>query len=303
VALGILLLPAGVVFWRGSAPVRPHVEYAGLIPALERLAARVGDRDLLLVESRNAGSDLHMLALPLAYIYAKQVLVIDSPVPPKRALENFVAWAETSYENVLFLGGGGTDLLSRRLTAAPVDHSAFRVTEYEARLNDYPQGARRKDFEFGLYRLSLDAPPAPGVIDLDIGGQDDLHVVRFHAREQGEGGDNFRWTGPQSFILLLGIPAEARRITLWMGDGGRPANAPPAVVEVALDETVLATVRVNAAIEPHRVELPAALARRASTRDDPVRLRLRVPTWVPSTTIGGIDTRALGVMVTRVQVE
>ena len=47
-----------------------------------RCRTSVGDRDLLVVESRNA-SDTHVLALPLAYIYARNVLVLNSPKPDK----------------------------------------------------------------------------------------------------------------------------------------------------------------------------------------------------------------------------
>ena len=44
-----------------NPPVRPHVEYAGIIPRLEALAARFSPTDLVIVESRNA-SDIHVLA-------------------------------------------------------------------------------------------------------------------------------------------------------------------------------------------------------------------------------------------------
>jgi hypothetical protein len=302
VALALVLSPVAGVFWSASTPVRRHVEYGGLIPELERLAGRIGDRDLLLVESRNAGSDLHVMALPLAYIYAKNVLVLQSPVPEKRALENFVAWAETAYANVLFLGGGGTDLLSRRLSVTPIANAAFGVDEYAALLNAYPHGTRRKDFEFGLYRVAGSAPRPNRPIDLEIGGRDDLNVVRFHARERSENGSTFRWSGAQSFVLLLGIPAEAREIVVWMGDGGRPVGAPAPHVEVALGEVVLGTTTAGRDVAPHVFRLPAELAERAAGLDDPVRLRLRVPTWVPADLVGGVDTRDLGVMVTRVEV-
>ncbi len=65
-----------------------HVEYAGIIPRLETLASRIGDRDLLIVESRNA-SDTHLLGLPLAYIYAKNVLLLSSPKPDKTTFAGF----------------------------------------------------------------------------------------------------------------------------------------------------------------------------------------------------------------------
>jgi hypothetical protein len=299
--MATLLSPVGLAFWRASAPVRAHVEYEGLIPALEKLSTSIGPRDLLIVESRDAGSDLHVLALPLAYIYSKQVLVLDSAAPAKRSLENFVSWAEAVYERVLFLGGGGTDLLSRHLAARFVGGDRLQVKEYDSRTNGYPQGVRRKDLEFGLYRLTRQDPEPRGPVGFPIGKDDDLNVVRFHARERLDD-TPYRWSGPQSFVLLLGISAEARRISLWMSNGGRPSTVSPATVELALDDEVLGTVTVGRPVSEYVVDLPPAVAARAAERDDPARLRLRVPPWVPAETIGGSDTRQLGVMVTRVEV-
>ena len=59
-----------------SRPILDHVEYAGVIPKLEALAGQFGDTDLVLVEPRWS-SDMHVLALPLAYIYARNVLVLQ----------------------------------------------------------------------------------------------------------------------------------------------------------------------------------------------------------------------------------
>ena len=300
----LLTAPIAVAFWRLSSPVISHVEYAGLIPQLEQLASRIGDRDLLIVESRNAGSDLHVLAVPLAYIYARHVLVLDSPVPPKRELEDFLTWARSKYETVYFLGGGGTDLLTKGLSAEPIVSTRFPVPEYASPVNAYPTGVRRKDLEFGLYRLSPAGAPPPWPIRLPIGRLDDLNVVRFHAKEtRAEDGMVYRWSRRTSYILLLGIGADARQVTIWMGNGGRPAAAPPATVEVAVDDQVIGTATVGDAVRPYTFRIPPDVAARAATVPDPVRLRLQVPTWNPAQQRGVNDNRDLGVMVTRVEVE
>jgi hypothetical protein len=302
IVVAAIAAPIGVTFWRAATPVRHHVEYAGLIPRLEQLAGRFGDHDLVLVESRNAGSDLHVLATPLAYIYARHVLVLDSAVPPKDALEGFVEWARTKYATIYFLGGGGTDLLSRNLSAVPVASDRFQVDEYDAPINAYPSGVRRKELEYGLYRLVPAAQAQSATIDLQIGALDDLNVVRFHAREQRSDGLRYRWTTGQSFVALPGVPATATQITVWMSSGGRPSQAPAPVVEVALDDQVLGTATPTDDVRPYTFALPPALAARAAARTDPARLRLRVPTWNPSALLGVNDTRELGVMLTRVEV-
>ena len=68
----IFLALLGASYARASRPVLAHVEYEGMIPRLEKLAALIGDDDLAIVESRDAGSDVHTFGLPLAYIYARQ---------------------------------------------------------------------------------------------------------------------------------------------------------------------------------------------------------------------------------------
>jgi hypothetical protein len=123
----------GLVGWQylvAAAPVMPHVEYAGMIPYLERLAARFGDRDLVLVESRDAGSDTHVFALPLAYIYGRHVLVLSSPRPDKMHLRAFLEDSQSKYDRIFFVGGGGTDLLSRHIAAVPVAGEKIQVPEY-----------------------------------------------------------------------------------------------------------------------------------------------------------------------------
>ncbi len=303
ITTAVLLAPIGRSFWTAAAPVANHVEYAGVIPRLEQLAGKIGDRELLIVESRNA-SDLHVLAMPLAYIYARQVLVLDSPAPTKATFEAFLEWAASHYDGVLFLGGGGTDLLTPRIHAEPIGGDRFQVPEYEAVLNAYPTGVRRKEFEYGLYRLSVGTAAERSSLDIPIGVLDDLNVVRFHARERRDDLNlSYRWTTGQSFVVLGQLPPEPRRVTIWMSSGGRPAQAATPVVEAALDDEPIGTAVPVDEVRPYTFDVPADLARRLGGSGAPVRLRLRVPTWNPQTLLGVPDSRDLGVMVTRVQVE
>jgi hypothetical protein len=298
-----VLTPLGLAFWRSSDAVRHHVEYAGLIPNLERLAARVGDDDLLIVEARLADSDLHVLALPLAYVYARHVLVLDSNRPPKRVLEDFVMWASTKYDRLLFLGSGGTDLLSKFVSADALASEQFRVPEYESARNAYPREVRYKEFDYGLYQLAPATDVRPGPIDLAVGTLDDLHVVRFFAKEErADTGLRFRWTKEFSDVMLLGVTAEAAEVVVWMSTGGRPPTVAPADVTVSLEDRVLGIVTPVDEVRPYRFALPPDLAARGEASADPLRLRLEVAQWNPARDLGVSDDRNLGVMVTRVEV-
>jgi hypothetical protein len=301
-----LLLAAAVLGLLGrhyataTARVTPHVEYAGIIPRLEKLAARFGDRDLVIVESRAAASDIHVLALPLAYIYARNVLVLNTPRPDHDAFARFLGWARGQYREVFFLGGGGTDLLTRSIGVSAVASERFQVPEYESPLNAYPRGVRGKEFDYGIYRF-VERPAVGDWFDLDVGTMDDLHVVRFHAKERS-GDVTFRWTRDVSYVALSGLRADSRTLTMWLHDGKRPAAAGAAQVTVSVDDRQIGQVVVGSGFRPYTFDIPADLVQAAATRDAPVRLKLHATTWNPRAAIGLPDDRDLGVMVDRVEV-
>ncbi len=142
----------GTTLVRATRPIIGHVEYQGVVPRLEKLAAEFGTRDLVIVESRRL-SDLHVLALPLAYAFDNNVLVLSTPRPDRRVFRDFLAWARSRYRNVYFVGSGGTDLLSRTIAVVPVSTERFHVPEYESVWNGYPRSVQQKEFDFSIYRF------------------------------------------------------------------------------------------------------------------------------------------------------
>jgi hypothetical protein len=298
--LGVL----AVQYIQASAPVARHIEYAGLIPHLESLARTIGDRDLLLVESRDAQSEAHVFALPLAYVYDRSVLVLNSAAPDLSTFAAFYEWARTRYEHVYFLGGGGTLLLSQRTTAAFLSPVRFRVPEYATAFNAYPPGPRHKTYDFGLYELRpRNAAESAGMwFNLDVGSRDDLHVLRFHAKEQVASGETIRWSQEQSVVAVTMIGPQSREVVLVMSNGGRPANLPSADVAVSFNGQLLGTAHVVDGFRPYTFTIPPPLAAAAAARDAPAQLTLRTSTWRPRDVLGGTDDRRLGVMLDRVQV-
>jgi hypothetical protein len=294
----VLLVLIVASFWSSTAAIWRHVEFGGMQARLERLASRFGPRDLLVVESRNA-SDLHVLGLPLAYIWGKPVLVLNTPKPDPLAFSEFIRWARGRYDTVYFLGGGGTDLLSREVAVEPVGSERFQVPEYESLLNAYPTHVRRKEFDYGIYRF-VDPVDVTGGMVLDIGTMDDLHVVRFNAKERDRRG-TFRWTRRQSYLSLLGINETTREVVLWMENGNRPAAAGPATVEVFVGDTSLGKVTVGLAEQPYVFDIPPSLAAEAARNVGAATIRLISSTFNPRELTGADDDRELGVKVDRVE--
>jgi len=291
-----------VSYLRVSTPVLRHTEYEGLIPKLESLSGRFGANDLVIVESRNAGGDVHVLATPLAYIYAKHVLVLASPVPDKKVLGAFIHWARENYDGVFFVGGGGTDLLSRSYGVRAVASERFEVPEFELNVTALPRPASRKII-FGVYQF-VDAPAErDGWFDLDVGENDDLHVLRFNMSERANG-TTFRWTAATSYVSITNLAASARELTLVLSDGGRPAAADPARVSVFLANRHLGEIEVApGSFRSYSLAIPPAVAAQAAASDEPVTLRLISTLWNPHEVLGTGDSRNLGVMLDRVTVK
>jgi hypothetical protein len=302
-AVGVVFIVLlAVQYGRATHPISHHVEYAGLIPRLEALAGSIGDRDLLIVESRNA-SDTHVLALPLAYIYDRKVLVLANPRPDKSVFATFLEWARTRYDRVLFMGGGGTDLLSRSWSATPLASERFQIPEYDAPVDAYPRFVRQKEFDYSLYALTPPDPDEPSrPFDLDVGYRDDLHVVRFHAKEVSEG-HTFRWSRDASYISLTNISPNSRDVVVWLSDGGRPAAAGPTDVTVALEDQPLGTVRVTTGFKPYTFAIPPELAEKIAVDRRTAQLKISTTLWNPEQVLGTPDPRLLGVMVDRVAVK
>lgn len=299
--IGIVFLALlGVHYARAAKPVVSHVEYEGIIPRLEKLAGQLADDDLLIVESRDAESDVHVLGLPLAYTYARNVLVLSNAAPDKARFAAFLDDARAKYRRVLFLGGGGTDLLSSRWSVVPIASDRFQIPEYESAKNAYPRYVKHKEFDYSVYVFGPPVATA-GSVDLDVGINDDLNVVRFHAKESTEG-RTFRWSQKQSFVVVDHVGAGDRTLHLWMNNGGRPAAAPPADVTVLIGDRVLGTIRVANGFKEYDVAIPAEVAAAAAATDEPVRITLRTATWNPRVVLGTSDDRELGVMVDRVAV-
>ncbi len=283
-----------------AAPVIPHVEYRNIIPYLERLAARFGPRDLIIMESRDAGSDVHVLGLPLAYIYAKPVLVLNSARPDRLRFQFFLEDALKKYDRVFYVGTGGTTLLSREIVATPIDSDRVQVDEFEVTLDRLPRQSRRKEFDYGVYQLTL-GRSVQGPFTLDVGLRDDLHVLRFHAKERSEG-RTIRWTQRGSEVAVSGLDGSERAVTLVMSSGGRPGEAAPARVRVLFNGVQIGETAVAPGFLPYVFPISAQQAASAAKDVLPATLRLESTLWSPGDAGGAGDTRQLGVMLDTVTV-
>ncbi len=289
-------------FFSATRNVVDHVEYAGVIPQLEAMSAEIGDDDLVLIEARPA-SDMHTLAVPLAYIYARQVLLMTTRNPDPELFAEFLTWAKGRYRRLLFVGGGGSRVLSSAIEAVAVGSTQFRVPEYERSYPETPQRVRLKQFDFGIYEL-VPRGATTESFDLDIGGTDDLHVVGFHAKERrGDGTVTFRWSRPTSLVLVPDLAPDMSRLTVWLSAGGRPTGLAPPTVDILLADRQLGTVTVTEDVLPYEFTIDEDHAAEIIARDEVIQVSITSDTWNPSETVGAADARELGVIVDRLRID
>jgi hypothetical protein len=112
-----------------------------------------------------------------------------------------------------------------------------------------------------------------------------------------------RWTGAQSFIEVPGLTGTERQVSFVMSNAFRPADAPPAHVEVLLDGTPIGAFDVTGdGFKSYALALPPALVAAAAARNAPAEFTLRCVTWSPHDWTRGSDTRQLGVLVDVVEI-
>jgi hypothetical protein len=158
-----------------------------------------------------------------------------------------------------------------------------------------------KDFDFGIYRLLLEASTPDG-FSLDVGALDDVSVLRFHAKQRQDQ-VTYRWSRDISYVALPGLGPAVSSVRLSLSNGGRPVTVEPAKVTISLDDRPLGQAVVTEGFHTYSFAIPPDLAAAIAAKDDPARLKIACNPWNPRAALSIPDDRDLGVMVDRVDVE
>ena len=261
-----------------------------------------GTDDLLVVESRNA-SDLHVLALPLAYTYGKQVLLLSTPRPDSLRFAQFLRWARGDASQRVFprgrrhgpalARGGGGGRFGGAVPGARVTVASGTATR---------RTWRRKEFDFGIYRSSTRCRTRrPGRSNrrrwtTSTSSGSSLRSVTGTARSDGG--------RAQSDLSLAGVDADVRgagdrmerRRTAAAGDAGGSGGLPRHYPRLEKSSSA-------ANGSPTSSSIPPALAAEAGAAFIRSLVRLVSTTLEPASAHGASnDNRDLGVMVDRVEV-
>ena len=191
---------------RASRPILGHVEYAGLIRGSSSSRRRLETTNWSIVESRDARTDVHVLALPLAYIYARNVLVLHSPRPDKAMLAAFLDGRARGTAACCSSAAAAPICCRSRTASSRSASDRFQVPEYDAPRERLSAVRAAEGIRLRPLRVHPAAAGGRAWFDLDVGVDDDLHVLRFHAKEQTEG-RTFRWTRATSYVSVTVIHA------------------------------------------------------------------------------------------------
>ena len=208
---GVFLAAVGApVPARGHGRCQNHVEYAGIIPRIEQIAAgdpgrRPADRGIArrLGHSRaRAAAGLHLRPQrpAAAFARARQVgLRILPRLGAPAATRACCSWAAAARSCSRDDG-----------TSGPSPASASRCRSTKPADTRFRGAVRQKEFDYSLYEFVPPRAGAPATTDIDVGTQDDLHVLRFHAKETANG-RSFRWSRDTSYVSLVDAASDVPR--------------------------------------------------------------------------------------------
>ena len=309
----VLVALLAATFWQQSRPIFGHVEYAGLIPRLEALAA----------SSATTTSSSSSRATPRTCTCSRcrsptstRATCSSCQPPPRPGAVQAVSRLGAHALQARLLHGRrrhrSADARRRRRARRHPGVPGARVGI--DRRNALPRGPRRKEFDFSIYRFVRRLPirprrhsprrQRPQTRSRSTSASTTTSTsLRFHAKERHGNGTTFRWSRDVSYISLMGVPASARTLTLVMDDGRRPAAVPPGGDRGGARRPCARHGRRRPRLPRLHAADPAGGRGRSRGR---ARCR-RGSSWsrTPggrSAVIGVPDDRDLGVMVDRVEV-
>jgi hypothetical protein len=290
-AAALMLFLAGSAV-RDTARFAGHTDWKGAVDFVRDVARRFGPQDVVVFEQPRS---VHLLSLPLWALHGVSVLELARFDPdPDRLAHLFQAWGGR-YHNIYFVHTYRTDLCGVFLQR--LEEPGFGTTEWERTYDRPPRQPEPRALHFTVSRV---VPPAqlqvPALPEVDIGGSDDFQVSGFFDKEGG-GDLTYRWTGSCASVYLPGARAGAS-LRIVASVFGRPSSLPPANVTVSLTGVPLGHFVPGPGWASFTLALPDPLP------PGPPVLRLDAPAWRPVNVIPGArDTRDLGVMVDRLQIE
>ena len=155
------------------------------------------------------------------------------------------------------------------------------MPEYESHVERLPAGVRRKEFDFSVYELATHRPRRRAIAGSTStsGCDDDLNVVRFHAKEEADGPDDPLDAGRSRSSRLTDLTRGEREARAVMNDGGRPGRGAAGGRDVRLHgRALLGTVGCVDGFQAYAFQLPPAVADGGGrARTTPVRLITRTP--------------------------
>ena len=294
---GLLVLTA-----MPTVPFLGYVEYAGATGQVSALAARFGEKDILLYDDPEYGA---LLGMPLQYIYHRTGFVLQQKHPDVDSLTRQLrAWEAQGRPVYLIVTRGRSRLRAGDFTLIPQGTLSFSLPRLEQVADRRPSQVLEMPFPLEIYQVRpAGADTTASARHIDIGTSDYPYVGDgLLDKEVWPDGPTFRWTSGRAELLLPGdwfSTTMPPSILLCMGHNRPPDVAPPEM-EVWLDHHLLGQLTVQFGFHTYTLTVPLDLARTLAG-ESTVHLYLDSDVWKPSSS-GLPDERELGVFLDWVEV-
>jgi hypothetical protein len=308
-AVGVVFVAVvtGLSLW--SWPALTRTEYDGLSAELEKVAARIGPKDVVV-------ADRFAYGIPLRFLHGRHVLDGErmAEFSSLQEVEQVVMGLENLHRagwTIRFLtvtpqgmnafpmlfGGLKQDWQSGAFVVNEIEHDAG-VADY--RLRNLPMRFALHTWDPAGGLVVPSATNGNGVLEIDIGvAVDTVHILGgFHGRETLPSGRTVRWTKGEGVVAVRGVWTAGARVEVDYVDRYCPGGSATGGVALAWDDVLLKAEECSTGPKDARrvaAGIPAATG-------VVHRLRIAAAPWSPRESFGSPDARVLGVMVDRVRV-
>jgi len=272
--------------------VAGHVEYAGIIPQLEQLAAVLPADSITIFDDTAVGNTL---GTPLQFLYDRETFVLQQSNTDQAALAAQVQDWWSIGKRVFWVVGDTASPAPPSTWPVWMGAHTFDVPVLEQSYAHFPTTVLRWRAALEVYEL-VPAPRDPALWPTDLGA-DDFALVRagFYGKETAPDGTTFRWTSERATFSKPPVGAGNWRFQIHLA-AGRPPGVLQPNVRLYCGTTLVTSFVASDTFRTYTVTLPDICA---STTE----LNLLTDSWVPEEYGIGSDKRLLGVAVDWVRFE
>jgi hypothetical protein len=281
-----------ISFIGGFSLIARHHELDGSIRQIDYIAENLDDDSLYIMDA-SRGLQYHLIALPLKYIYGKNIVLFEPGDENNRRLGKLIPKLKEHFSNIYYCSGERDSLPSLPYSLRQRSWAELLVRRFETTTNiDHRPPYKVMDMRISLqvFHLTSESRITEMSSMLDFGsGREDFLGGGFYNAEISDSG-SLRWTMDQ--FSFYAAPSKNRGSIRISMSNGRPHNLKPPRVSFSIGNEKLNEFYVLQEKREYIINLPEKYL-----QDKPILIKGTSDIWMPREAGVNLDVRELGVII------